>query len=382
MSSTTLSKLDVTQLDSSGNGTIILRPDRGQNWAPLFVRVSSNNQGTPIPYCALYHGSPGVPAQATQFIDDTYLGNGDTSSMISGTPVLFGEALIFKFQNGVAKDTVSASVFGMTSDLPPNLDLIPQVPGTHFSGHLITEIVKDIDTNFVGVPLVSTGIFNSNIFDMRLFGSFYLELFALTSTSPATGINPVQIMMNWYNSATQQTVMFQDTYEWWADNQTGPINTIGNVMIQDAVHGPYMGFQLFNNAAADSVRVSYVLKGTTRTGLPLSVRQQFGGSFFGNGIDGTIVNQSATVAASGSATIPCPLTYGRVMLHAGNTGANLLNFNRFMGSEGLVEAFSVASGAGKDEELIFQKRAALFTIVAPGAGSTGNVYIVTQFDKG
>lgn len=383
MSSTTLSKLDSTQLDSSGNGTITLRPDVGQNWAPLFVRVSSNIQATPVPYCAVYHGSPGVSPQSSQFIDDTFLGNGDSSSMIAGTPVLYGQAIIFQFKNGTPNDIVTASVFGMQSDLPPNLDLVPQVPGTHFAGHLNTEITSVLAQGLAlpfTLVLLPGAAQSLGVFDVRQFASYYLKIFTTTGI-PATAFNSANVSLTWRSTnVLTNNGVFQDFYEWWSDSP-GPgafTTSLGIVEIQDTMHGPYMDVVITNNSATDNINVSFLLMASTRILSEPFVRQQAG-------IDGVLLNiPTMAIGAGATQTQLAPLLYGRAFQKLQNNGANTLTFNIYYGSLGppiIEEQFVIAAGTADRRDVILPKRALRVDILAPGGASSYVIYIGALFDK-
>jgi hypothetical protein len=310
---TTLSVTQPGKLDANGDTLIVLRPDMGQNWAPLFVRVSTSGRNSPIAYCALYHGSPGVPVQQSQFIDDTFLGNGDTSSMISGTPVLFGEALLFSFQGGTPGDTAIATVYGMTSDIPPNLDLLPQVPGTHFSGKPTTEIGTQLDPTPPAVTrtltLVHDGFYGSSRFDVRQWNGYSLSVQAITSSNPATNFNPVAIDIFWSADPNGVTTIYQESVEFWADNQNGPMVGLGTMLMQDAMHGPYMAYVVTNNALDDSVAVQITLEATTRTPPHPFFRQQ-------NGASGMLLEvRNAVFSNAGTGEVFTPAAFGQGTAH-------------------------------------------------------------------
>lgn len=125
---------------ADGTATIQLRPAVGQFWAPSVVRVASrvtpqNTQNANASYCAIFHGS--VPAiDPTSFLDDTYLGSGDSSSVIAGTIVSYGEAITAQWMNGLPGDTVILSLYGRSSnDLVELQDRISPIPGAKFSGN-------------------------------------------------------------------------------------------------------------------------------------------------------------------------------------------------------------------------------------------------------
>lgn len=381
MTSTTLTKTDVAKLDASGNGTITLRPDVGQNWAPLFVRVSTGTTSTPVAYCAVFHGSPGVTPQPSQFIDDTFTANGDSSSMIAGTAIRFGEGIIFSFQNGTPGDTAVATVYGLQSDIPPNLDLIPQVPGTHFSGHLSTEVIRVIQTN--SSSIAAFGSQNFSVLDVRQWAGYYLAIAAATSTAPATAINPVQILLKWFSDSNGFNLIYEDAYEFWADNVSGPIVTLGSCMIQDVMHGPYMQIQLLNTTTGtDTVQVNYSLEGTSRNGLTPYARQlNRGDALAGGGIDGILVDIAGNLVA-GAATVPFGFGYGDTELVFVNFGANPMSIFLGWGSEGhgtagaqsgldFIQQVPTVSGLGRSPRftMVAPKRSGLLSIVGTAADS-------------
>lgn len=317
--STTLSKTDSCQLDGLGNGLITLRPDMGQNWAPLFVRVSTATRVSPVAYCAVYHGSPGVPVQQSQFIDDTFTGSGDTSSMIAGTPVLFGEALLFQFQNGTPGDTAIATVYGQNSSLPPNLDLVPQVPGTHFQGHLATEITSTLVDNHKGADqiILSGATVNSQIFDVRQFQSYYFTV-TMHAGPAVTNYDQVIVDFYWTSDASQNPfplgpVTYPDQYAFWADSAGVPAVALGPARMQDTMHGPYMQFAITNNGP-DTIHGTWSLLASSRPLPGPYVRQ-------GNAPDGVLVSDMSNIPGGGTLTLPLPLAYGEIDWWLFNQGA-------------------------------------------------------------
>lgn len=373
MTSTVLNKTLPTTLDANGNGLIVLRPDVGQNWAPLFVRVSTGSRATPQAYCALYHGSPGVPVQQSQFIDDTFTAAGDTSSIISGTPVVFGEALLFQFLAGSPGDTAIATVFGLQSDLPPNLDLVPQVPGTHFSGHLTTEVVSVLAkvSHISPVSLgPGLGVGLGGIFDVRNFASYNLSIYSTTVPSAPTAFNPVKVVITWRDGpGSNDNVTFVDTLEWWSDGGSGPFGFVnGLVYSQDTHHGSYFSVQVTNEAAADTVQISYTLTASTRMLPGPYVRQDAG-------VDGTIahINNGAI-----GQNIPLPLHYGRLWARMTATGAGTTNFGFQMAGDSFVyELFPVNASTTTRAEWITPKRA----LLAQMSNATYTLFMHSLFDR-
>lgn len=130
-----LVKTGSVQLDSKGNGVLTIKPDVGQYWLPSMLRVSTINQAFPRAYCAIYHGGVGSAAvAATGFVDDTYTGNGDTTSMVSGLVVEYGEGITAQFIGGNPNDTATVTILGTSMSAPPGIGDMPPPAGSHFSG--------------------------------------------------------------------------------------------------------------------------------------------------------------------------------------------------------------------------------------------------------
>lgn len=379
MTVTTLKQVATTQLNASGDGTIVLRPDVGQNWAPLFVRVSTNSGVPSIAHCAVYHGSPGVPVQPSQYIDDTFLGNGDTSSIISGTAVLFGEAVIFQFTDGTPGDTATATIYGMQSDQPPNLDLIPQVPGTHFAGHPTTEITTTATFISINTPLTvlagntvylnSSGS-NQTPDDVRQFSSYYIKIYVQTPLN-ATAFNPSNIHLFWYGNSNplNGTLIYEDSYTWWTDTNGGAFFAInGPLEIQDVQHGPYLVVQ-YQNAGSDTVVVNVVLEYTTRQLPGPYARQQ-------QGIDGIIANIND--GPGFGLNVALPFHYGRLWARMTAIGAGTTNFSfRMAGNSFVYELFAVPTSTTTRAEWINPKRSLLFT----ASNTTYTLFMHALYDR-
>lgn len=393
MSTTTLTVTRPVTLDGNGNGTVILRPDTGQNWAPLFVRVSTGTKATPVAYCAVYHGLPGVPGQPSQFIDDTFLGSGDTSSMIAGTPILYGEAIIFNFQNGTPGDVAVASVYGMQSDLPPNLSLSPQVPGTHFVGHLSTEI--STQANFVPASAPFTVGPNATLFltigvgfgsgltgtpdDVRQYSSYYLKIFSTAHTAP-TAFSTSRVDLFFYGSSNtgNGTLVYQDMAEWWNDSAfPGTFNLANSdVLIQDVLHGPYLVVQYTNGSSTTSMDVNFLLEYSTRLIPGPYLRQQ-------KAIDGTLAaTGNVGTAINSTVNLPLPLSDGRMRYKANSLGPGTITVNTMYGSLApVIDQDVMASAALVTRELIVPKRAIMVQVVTGGTAGGYAIDVFTQFDK-
>lgn len=378
MTTTTLSIPGSVQLDGSGSGTLTLKPDVGQNWAPLFVRISSSDPST---HCTVYKGSPGVTPQPSQYIDDTFLGN-DSSSMIAGTPVLFGEAVIFQFTNGTPNSTSVATVYGLQSDLPPNLDILPQVPGTHFAGHIVTESTAVLISQGFAFAVSPLAISSSITFpatgtiDMRSYQSFSLGLTATVHTATGTAA-PMQVVMKWFDAVG--ALSYQDTWEFFADGSLGATFTGGPVSIQDDCHGAFVSITLTNNSSAVALDYTAIFTGTTRILPGPYTRQQ-------TGDDGILLDVPGTTAipAGGSVSFALPLSYGMSLFRVFNNSANTLSYFLSYGSgvPNTLNDFFTSLGATSSQTInwILPKRAGLIRISGT-VGSTFGIRAFTQFDK-
>lgn len=146
MSTSYLQKTVSARLDANGNGTAVLRPDVGQYWAPSLVQVSTaitpaNTAGggsvsaANSALCTLYRGSVG-PLNAANYVDDTFNGSGDSSSIVAGTIVMYGEAITAVWADGTPLDTAIMTVYGRSSDNLIELqEVLSPIPGTRFAGN-------------------------------------------------------------------------------------------------------------------------------------------------------------------------------------------------------------------------------------------------------
>lgn len=142
MSTLYLTKTVSAVADSNGNATAILRPDVGQYWAPAQVRVSTdqslslNANFAVSAFCTLYQGS--VASQGfTTFIDSTFSGSGDTSSLIAGTIVMYGESITAVWMNADPGKVCILSVYGRSGDNLIELQSqLSPIPGARFSGNV------------------------------------------------------------------------------------------------------------------------------------------------------------------------------------------------------------------------------------------------------
>lgn len=147
---------------ADGTAVISMAPDVGAFWAIAAVRVSTGQQPQSVPlisypYAALYQG-PINQLNATTFLDDTTLGSGDTSSVISGSITSFGESISVQWMEAIPGDVALMTVYGREYDNLAELqnELAP-VPGARFAGTTGNAMVWDFNgfQNLVGGNLTS-----------------------------------------------------------------------------------------------------------------------------------------------------------------------------------------------------------------------------------
>lgn len=127
-----LDKPGSVTLDITGSGIISIYPDTNQFWLPNLVTVS-NLSGLAM-NCQLFSGGPAGRTDFSSLRDSTIKAQNDASSILSGTVVQHGQAIVFSFSGGVPGDVAFAEVFGTSSDVPPTLGITPEIPGARFAG--------------------------------------------------------------------------------------------------------------------------------------------------------------------------------------------------------------------------------------------------------
>lgn len=123
-------KSSEVQLNGSGFGVALLKPDVGQYWLPTFVHVGTS---TFAGSASVHIGGIGVYDFTTQ-VDFTFAGGNDTTAACSGMIVSPGMSIAAQFSGGTANDTALMRVVGVSSDVPPTIGIDPGIPGHKFSG--------------------------------------------------------------------------------------------------------------------------------------------------------------------------------------------------------------------------------------------------------
>ena len=390
MTVTYLNQSASVKLDLFGRGSVDLKPPVGQYWAPKFVRVSTLNQQSPVAYCVVYQGAVTIKNQTT-FLDDTLLGSGDTSSIISGTLLRYGEAITAVWDLGNAFDTAILTIWGTVSDVPPQVeDQMPSVPGTHFTGKPAPELtLREANvtgfpapggTNFaVGMQAFGT-IPTSPVADVRNFGSYYFQLD--TQVITPTKYNPITVIFTWW-SDNLQGVGGGSTYieevSIWAAGSTGAfINGGGTLYMQDVHHGPYLTVNIINPAGNDTVSLFFRLVGSSRS-LPGPYHRQVHsdgtpGVNSGQGADGFLIDKGGiAIGGGGTVDLPMLMGYGDTQWTIVNAGAAAMTYTityagHVAGHTALVP--TLAAGGNTMFNFTMPKRAGLIRVTGTAAQLT------------
>lgn len=152
----TLTYFDISkevQLNSSGFGIAVLKPDVGQYWLPTFVHVGT---ATFNGSCSVHIGGIGVYDFTTQ-VDETGAGGNDTTAACSGMIVSPGMGVAAQFFGGSANDTALMRVVGVSADAPPTIGIDPGIPGHKFSGTSSSVFIQNqpISVSISGTPAVT-----------------------------------------------------------------------------------------------------------------------------------------------------------------------------------------------------------------------------------
>lgn len=375
--------------NAAGVATVVLTPDVGQYWAPTFCRVATNSS-TSQTYCAVYQGGGAVVVQdGTTFVDDTFQGNSDSSSMIAGTVTQYGEQIVASWTGGITGQVAYFSIYGMSGNVPPALGLsVPQVAGQHFAGSPTRQFTSTIVPTTTGVSLTNATLTIVSFVDMRAWQSFSLFLGAVVTNGTATAMDTVVVQFIWQNIGVAGTTIISYDYAELLASTTGGVYILnGNLYYQDMCRGNFLTVTV-RNPTLDPYTLSYSLSGSTRRmSIPYVRHGQttFPSNGGGNGFDFVnIPTQFAGTIAIGAATsvnVPIMSNPGRIFIRL-VTGAVGLTFTfRYgIGSQNFA-IINVAAATEFRGELIMPKRACWIVVTNGGAASSYEIEIFTLLDR-
>lgn len=297
-----------TVFDSSGAGKAALAPDTGQYWLPRLVRVATRSQALPVPYCGVYHGAPTV-IDPTTFIDDTFTGNSDTTSMVAGIQVQRGEAITAQWQRGTPGDVGILSVYGLLSDTPLDSGLLlPQVPAVHFSGR--------VAQNPIVIPRTVLNLAANQ--NLSVAGKLYVgNSSALLLILETLNNLSFDVSLNWYDLAGNVANI--------SDNFTvyGPGNNFQGVIRPKL---PQLDIKLTASSLGAQVGVSLFSVTAPSLLLPSFAETVAFQQNFAAITSGQTITIDSTVSYIGEAYLSCMVTGPTwdIELHAGDRNGNVI----------------------------------------------------------
>ncbi len=384
--STYLEKVVSVQLDATGAGTAVLRPDAGQHWDVRLVQVGTRSANTPVAYCAIYRGAPNTYDNTT-FIDDTSIGSGDTSAIIAGSVTQYGEAISAVFVSGNPGDIATMKLFGLNHMTPPGGDQLPPVPGDHFFGKPSTEVVTSLFGVAGGsVTALAPGAvqtITATPLDMRKYQGFYLSVFAaLNGAAPANPLSLV-VQSDWLSNVTGTANLYNDGWEFWPLVGGGGFPFSGDALqVQDNTHGPYLSLSVRNTSAAGNIDVVYNLFGTNHSFPGQSARQR--DSFFNPKGDGILLGSSDNIAGGATATKLARYGHGPATLSVLTAGQPSL-VQAFPGTNnvfGLIPIYTetVPANTQRFIPLSLPKRAMRINVTnTGGVASVTQMYLINEY---
>jgi|SRR5882672_8295996 len=372
-----LSKTGSAVVDATGKATIIFRPDTGQYWLPTIVHVGvrSSNQI----WCAVNVGSIAALSDNSTTKDFTFQGSNDTTSIVSGSVVSYGEGIACVFTTGFPNDIAFAELVGLSSDEPPTIGAVPSVPGVRFIGASPGGLQRSLVPSPQSTVLTAGGFINPPPFDMRPYQSFGIA-FDCQSVNNATNFNGLLIQLVWSDDSTLQHVVFEQHYEIFGADKNITFGIYGRFELQDAVHGAFLSIFIESlgpdnlNTLLDvlgSARIlggAYVRNRATSISTPPSLL-----SGAALDLDDTFLDNNVTLAAGGASNIIIPMRPGpvNIYLQSGAAPANFF-FNSPQGK--LIWFTSILAGVISPINMIIFPTTAIQLVI----NNTGGVTSTTR----
>jgi hypothetical protein len=324
----------------------------------------------------LYQGGINVTTPDA-FVDSTFLGSGDTSSIISGSVIQFGEAITAVWTGGTPNDTAILGVYGMVSDVPVATgSLLPGVPGAHFVGRV--PFTYDQVALSTSPTIVTGGTLTTAIIDMRAYQGCMIKIRASTITVTPAAYNPARINMNWYMDSGATDLVFKDSYEIFAQQVGGTfVCNNGHLNVHDIVHGPFLRINVYNNGP-DSITGSVEVNGTSRSFGTLYMQevdfQPTPAQVLWDGVLHNIHNDSLGPGAS--VNFAMKMEPGNIAVKMA-TATMPYSFQFTIGSLPEVELFLIPASTTSRQNLIFPKRSVVVNVKNTGAGT--DVYSLSVY---
>jgi hypothetical protein len=352
---------------ANGTATITFRPDVGQYWLPTLVHVGTRtgNQAR----CALNAGGVAGLNDNTSQKDFTFQGSNDTSTILSGTVIAYGEGIACRFSAGFAGDIAFAEVIGLSSDIPPTEGIVPEIPGARFAGASPSGLQSSLIVAPISANVPGGGAFFPSAFDLRGFQSYGLA-FDIQTTNNGTAPNPLFVKLGWSDDGSIAHVVFEQQYEMFAADKNGVFGINGRFEIQDNCHGafltPFIGSQ-----GPDNLNMVLDLFGSARTmgGIYLRNPQSNGAPSNLNGFDvgknDTFLSVANSIAGGGNTTIYHPMKPGPGTLYM-QAGASPSTWFFVYPDNTLMDFYTIPANTTTKVSIVFP--ASAFQVVINNTG--------------
>jgi hypothetical protein len=362
-------------VNSSGIARILFQPDTGQYWLPTLVHVGVRSN-TPV-NCDLHSGGIAALNDNTTLKDNTFQGNDDTSSILCGTIISPGEGISCVFTNGQVNDTAFVEIAGLSSDVPPTIGIIPNIPGVRFAGALLAINLPALRDNVHNFSITAGSNTTIGRFDYQPFTSYDVAITALV-TGVATDYGGIILRLSWFraNSTGLFDFAYQEDVMFFPDTNgsvTFP-NRFGAVGMQDTVHGAFMTVSIFN-IGPDPVTIIAQMTGSTRV---------VGRKYITNVIDNTVAianpefgllaDFTQVIGAGGSVTLIIPLSPGPIAMRLA-TAASSFTFVMIAPNGAGMESWNQA--AGTDVHFVsYLPRTAARMVITNTSGVAGTAVLI------
>lgn len=218
---------------------------------------------------------------------------------------------------------------------------------TDWQGSLQT---ADLISANVGQNVNAGAFFTSSIFDMRGFSSYSSKVDTVL-TGAATSFGAVNIVFSWTMDSAGTLPIYTETYQIFPNtlgSATFP-NVYGRLVLQDAVHGPYL-FITVNNAGPDQLFATISVTGNSRSLGRRYVQNLPTGSATGDPATyGRLYATAYGLAAGNSQTAIFPMSVGPVGIRFQVvTSTAVINLTAPDGN--LIHAYNM--GVGTDAHLV------------------------------